>query len=144
MPTLERGDMPDHSSPRILSVPLATTRPEASAATVAASLPVMLAPKRAPLHRIIGVVAKLAISAGLIWLFFRNIDLTGVAQRFVGQSPARLIAAGFTTLGPVPLAALRWQQILRALGIDIPSRAVLSVTYISSFFNSWLLGNGSG
>ena len=59
-------------------------------------------------------LVKLAVSAGLIWLVCRNIDLSGVAQRFVGQSPWWIVAAAAATMVQIPLAALRWQRILRA------------------------------
>ncbi|MBV9554806.1 MAG: flippase-like domain-containing protein, partial [Alphaproteobacteria bacterium] len=95
-------------------------------------------------QRLLGAGAKLAISAALIWLVCRNIDLRGLGERFVGQSPAWLVAAAVATLAQIPLAALRWSQILRALDLAIPGRTIFSISWIGSFFNSWLLGNGSG
>jgi uncharacterized membrane protein YbhN (UPF0104 family) len=95
-------------------------------------------------YRLVPLMTKLAVSAALVWFVCRNIDLTGVAQRFVGQSAGWLIAAALATLAQILLAALRWQQVLRAVGITIPSQTVVSVTFVGSFFNTWLLGTGSG
>jgi hypothetical protein len=127
--------MSDHASQTIVTAPV-ISRPKMPAAAVLRA--------RLMSHWLVRTLLKLAVSAGLIWLVCRNIDLSGVGQRFVGQSPGWLVAAAAATLVQIPLAALRWQRILRALDIDIPGRAVFAVTYIGSFFNSWLLGSGSG
>jgi uncharacterized membrane protein YbhN (UPF0104 family) len=120
------------------------TSPETQADATAAPYANTGAPPRLLSHRLAGLITKLAVSAALIWFVCRNIDLTGVAQRFVGQSAGWLIAAALATLAQILLAALRWQQVLRALGIIIPNRTVFSVSFVASFFNSWLLGTGSG
>jgi glycosyltransferase 2 family protein len=134
--------MADNSSPTVRPASMKVTGPDAAVATVPMASSGFL--KRAVSHRLAGVVGKLAVSALLIWLVCRNIDPSGIARRFVGQAPEWLIAAGLSTLVQLPLAALRWQRILRVLGIQIPGRTVLAVSFIGSFCNSWLLGTGSG
>lgn len=89
-------------------------------------------------------VAKFAVSAALVWFVCRNLSFDGLARRFIGEAPEWVLLAAATVLVQLVVAALRWQQILRALGLDMPERTVLSITYIGSFFNCWLPGNGSG
>jgi len=87
---------------------------------------------------------KLAVSGALIAVVFRNIDLDSFADRFAGQSRVWLVAAAIVTMAQILLAALRWDQIIKGLGATVPREAVMRVTYIGTFFNSWLLGNIGG
>jgi len=87
---------------------------------------------------------KFAVSALLIAVVFRNIDIGSFADRFAGQSRVWLVAAATVTVAQILLAALRWDQIIKGLGAKVPSGAVMRVTYIGTFFNSWLLGNVGG
>jgi glycosyltransferase 2 family protein len=87
---------------------------------------------------------KIAVSGLLIAVVFRNIDLDSFAGRFVGQSRGWLIVAASLTGALMLLAALRWDQIIKGMGARVPLAAVVRVSYIGAFCNSWLLGNVSG
>jgi glycosyltransferase 2 family protein len=87
---------------------------------------------------------KFAVSGLLIAVVFRNIDLGSLADRFAGQSRGWIVAAATVTIAQILLAALRWDQIIKGLGATVPRDAVMRVTYIGTFFNSWLLGNVGG
>jgi glycosyltransferase 2 family protein len=87
---------------------------------------------------------KFAVSGLLIAVVFRNIDLDSFADRFAGQSRSWLVAAMAVTIAQILLAAVRWDQIIKGLGAKVPREAVMRVTYIGTFFNSWLLGNIGG
>src|SRR5262245_34214364 len=87
---------------------------------------------------------KFAVSALLIAVVLRNIDLGSLAEQFAGQSPGWLVAAAMVTMVQMLLAALRWDQIIKGLGAKVPLTAVMRVTYIGAFCNSWLLGNVGG
>lgn len=87
---------------------------------------------------------KFAVSALLIAVVFRNIDLDSFSERFAGQSSGWLIAAAAVIMAQILLAALRWDQIIKGVGARVPIEAVARVTYIGTFFNSWLLGNIAG
>jgi glycosyltransferase 2 family protein len=87
---------------------------------------------------------KFAVSGLLIAVVFRNIDLGSLADRFAGQSRGWIVAAATVTIAQILLAALRWDQIIKGLGATVPREAVMRVTYIGTFFNSWLLGNVGG
>ena len=68
---------------------------------------------------------KFAVSALLIAVIFRNIDLDSLAERFAGQSRVWLIAAAIVTIAQILLAALRWDQIIKGMGARVPMEAVL-------------------
>jgi uncharacterized membrane protein YbhN (UPF0104 family) len=136
-------DMSDNLTQTVSSARVDLAGTEAAAVASARYLSTARARKLLS-HWLVQLLVKLAISSGLIWLVCRNIDPTGLTQRFEGQSPEWVFAAALATLAQILIAAVRWQVILRALGIQIPSRTVVSVTFVGSFFNTFLLGNGSG
>jgi uncharacterized membrane protein YbhN (UPF0104 family) len=94
--------------------------------------------------RPVALAAKFAISAALIWLVCRNIEIGALGARFAGQSIIWIGAAAVVGLWQLVLLTLRWDQILQGLGAKIPIGTVLSVTYMGSFFNAWLLGTTGG
>ena len=70
------------------------------------------APGRVPWHTIIVV----ALTAALLWLFFRNVDFAGL-WRAIGRAHPGLIAlAVLVTVQTYLLRAWRWQALLRPLG----------------------------
>lgn len=114
---------------------------------VASSLPAGLgepAAGRSHARRWIGATLKLAISAALVVWVWRQIDTASFARQFIAQSPVWLVAAALATLAQIGIAAVRWRQILLGLGVEASSGTVLSVSYVASFFNSWLLGTMGG
>ena len=94
--------------------------------------------------RWVGPVVRLAVSVALVGWVCRRIDAADFARQFLAQSPSWLLAAALVVLAQIGMAALRWRQILAGLGIEVRAGAVLSVTYIASFFNCWLLGTVGG
>jgi hypothetical protein len=96
------------------------------------------------LKRWVGPMVRLAISVALIGWIWRHIDASDFARQFLAQSPSWLLAAALVVLVQIGMAALRWRQILAGLGVEVPAGTVLSVTYIASFFNCWLLGTVGG
>jgi len=87
---------------------------------------------------------KFAVSGLLIAVVFRNINFDSFADRFAGQSRGWLAAAATVTIAQIVIAALRWDQIIKGLGAKVPLEAVMRITYVGTFFNSWLLGNIGG
>ena len=102
------------------------------------------APARVRERRWIGPVLRLAVSLALVAFVCRRIDTAGLARQFVAESPAWLVAAGVATLAQIAIAALRWRQILQGLEIPVSVGDALDLSYIASFFNSWLLGTMGG
>jgi uncharacterized membrane protein YbhN (UPF0104 family) len=95
-------------------------------------------------HRWGGAALKLVVSAVLIALVCRNIGKGAITGRFVGQSAVWLVAAAAVTVSQIVLVGCRWQQLLDGLGAGVSAGRVMLVTYIGSFFNSWLLGTTGG
>jgi uncharacterized membrane protein YbhN (UPF0104 family) len=87
---------------------------------------------------------NIGVSALLIALVCRNIDLPTISERFSGQGPAWLLAAALIISVQIALATLRWDQIIRGLGGGLPLGTVFAASYMGAFFNSWLLGNVGG
>ena len=101
-------------------------------------------PDRPRARRWIRAILRLVVSVGLVVWVCRRIDTAAFARQFAAQSPAWLVAAALATGVQIVIAALRWRQVLLGLGVTASSGVVLSVTYIASFFNSWLLGTMGG
>jgi glycosyltransferase 2 family protein len=99
---------------------------------------------RPHVRRWLSAMLRVAVSIALVVWLWRRIDTTEFARQFTAQSPAWLVAAALATLAQIVIAALRWRQILIGLGVAVSSATVLSVTYIASFFNAWLLGTMGG
>ena len=95
-------------------------------------------------NRWIGPAVRLAISVALVSWVCRRIDGPDFARQFLAQSPSWLLAAALVVLVQIGMAALRWRQILLGLGVEVRAGPILSVTYIASFFNCWLLGTVGG
>lgn len=100
--------------------------------------------RRSRARRWIGAILRIAISLALVGWVWRRIDTADFARQFTAQSPSWLAAAALATLLQIGIAAARWHQILIGLGVAARSGSVLSVTYIASFFNAWLLGTMGG
>jgi len=70
------------------------------------------APSRIPWHTIVIALATI----GLLWLFFRNINLKETWVAMTHAHVGYLAAAVVTTLSTYTLRALRWQALLRPVG----------------------------
>lgn len=94
--------------------------------------------------RILGPVLKVAVSAFLIWLAFRNVDLRDVGGRMLDIPLAALSLAVVMFLIQYPVCALRWQAVVRAIGAEMPLRQALSIFWIGAFFNQALPSSVGG
>jgi glycosyltransferase 2 family protein len=92
----------------------------------------------------IGLILKFGISAGLIALVCRNIDLRALAGALDGQSVVWIVATVLLGLFQIGLLSLRWQQILRALGATSGIVSALAVTFMGCFFGAFLFGPTGG
>jgi uncharacterized membrane protein YbhN (UPF0104 family) len=92
----------------------------------------------------IGLVLKLGISAGLIALVCRNIDLRALAGALNNQSVVWIVATILLGIFQIGLLSLRWQQILRALGATSSMISALAVTFMGCFFGAFLFGPTGG
>lgn len=97
--------------------------------------------------RYAGLLAKIAITAGLLWLLFRNHRLTtailphlGLLGSNVGWTLAGIACA----LACFYFEALRWRVLLRGQGYEVTQWCVFRTTIIASFFNITSLGTAGG
>lgn len=88
--------------------------------------------------RLISFAVKFAVSAALLWLLARGIDLDAVGRQIAGADPLWLLAALVLAAAVVLLAALRWHLVTKAIGAGVPARDAVSITAIGWFFNQTL------
>ncbi|UCC89063.1 MAG: flippase-like domain-containing protein [Anaerolineales bacterium] len=87
---------------------------------------------------------KIAVSLGLIAYLFTRVDLAQVSDVLRSANYWYLLPATLLYLGAMSNAGLKWYILLRAQGIRVPFRAVLSYTYVGFFFNNFLPANVGG
>jgi uncharacterized protein (TIRG00374 family) len=87
---------------------------------------------------------KIAVSLGLIIYLFARMDLAQVGDALKSANYLYLLPAALLFLGAMSNAGLKWYILLRAQGIRVPFRAVLSYTYVGFFFNNFLPANVGG
>jgi hypothetical protein len=91
-------------------------------------------------RRSVSFSLKALVSGVLLFAVSRKIATVAIWEQFETQAVTWLAVAALLTATQILLGALRWSQILQALGAKLPAETVLNVTYISSFFTSWLFG----
>jgi hypothetical protein len=87
---------------------------------------------------------KIAISLGLVVYLFTRMDLAHVSQVLKEANYLFLLPAALLYVAAMTNAGLKWYVLLRAQGIRVPFRAVLSYTYVGFFFNNFLPANVGG
>lgn len=90
------------------------------------------------------LLLKLGVSLGLIALACRHIDGAALVERLRDQSALWLTATVALGLVQIALLALRWQQILRALGGEAGLLSAMTVTFMGCFFGAFLFGPTGG
>lgn len=88
--------------------------------------------------RLLSFAIKFAVSVGLLWLLARGIDLEAVGRQIVGADPLLLIVAVLLAAAVLPMAAIRWQLVTRAIHQPVSVRDAMSITTIGWFFNQTL------
>jgi len=88
--------------------------------------------------RIATFILKAGISAALIYLAFRSIDITELRQRLATLSwPPLAVALGLLIIQTVAVA-LRWQRIARVCEVALTVRRATAFTFIGALFNQTL------
>ena len=88
--------------------------------------------------RLFSFAVKFAVSAVLLWWLARGIDLDAVGRQIAGADPLWLLVALILAAAVLPMAAIRWQLVTRAINAPVTTRDVLSITAIGWFFNQTL------
>jgi len=88
--------------------------------------------------RLFSFSIKFAVSAVLLWLLARGIDLEAVGRQMAGADPLWLVVAVILAAAVIPMAAIRWQLVTRAIREPVSTRDAMSITTIGWFFNQTL------
>jgi len=89
-------------------------------------------------------VAKLAVSAFLIWLAFRGWNSAGVFHQILTVNPWALVAALACVGALIPLLVVRWGTILAGLGRRCRFTALFPISMMSAFFGQTLPSTTGG
>ena len=88
--------------------------------------------------------AKLAVTAGLVWVFLGRIEWLDLQSTLSGARPSLLALAVSVFAVSNLLGALQWGQLLGAQDIRLPARTVISLYFVGVFFNNFLISNIGG
>ncbi len=88
-------------------------------------------------HRL-GLALRLAVTLGILWLIFRNIDLTGVLAVIRAAHWPALALALLMQLLSTWLAGFRWYLVMRELDFGFSSGFYVRSYFKGAFFNQGL------
>jgi glycosyltransferase 2 family protein len=83
-------------------------------------------------------LAKLAVTALLIWVTFRRIDLDLVVKNILLADKLAVAAAGVLTLLLTPLLAARWSYLITTIGFKLSFGMSFPIVWIGLFFSQVL------
>lgn len=82
---------------------------------------------------------KLAVSAGLLYLFFTQLeDPAELWLQIVGANKGMLLAGAGCYAAAVALSGLKWGTLLTAVGLPVRLPRLLSYQWVAEFFNNFL------
>ena len=84
------------------------------------------------------LIAKIAVSGGLIWLIVRNTDVTGIGDRLATPHLAFILSAVAVLGSQVAIISLRFDLTLGALDRAVGFRHSAAINLIGIFFNQSL------
>src|SRR5262245_15758777 len=90
------------------------------------------------------LIAKVAVSAGLMVFLFRRIPIESVAAALRHARPEGLAAAAALLLLSNVLGSYQWGRLLEVAGIRIPFWKTLAYYHVGLFFNNFLPANIGG
>lgn len=89
-------------------------------------------------RRLLSFAFKFAVSAVLMWLLVRGIDVEAVGRQMASADPLWLIIAVILGGAVIPMAAIRWRLVTQAIREPVSTRDAMSITTIGWFFNQTL------
>lgn len=89
-------------------------------------------------RRLLSFAIKFAVSAVLLWLLARGIDVDAVGRQMAGADPLMLIVGVILAAAVIPMAAVRWQMVSQAISQPVSLRDTQSISWIGWFFNQTL------
>ena len=89
------------------------------------------------MRQMMSFLVKAGISALLLYLSLRRVNLDGIGQR-LGELDLRWMTFIFFMLcAQTALVALRWREIVEICGSKLSLAAALSYSFIGQFFTEW-------
>jgi uncharacterized protein (TIRG00374 family) len=90
------------------------------------------------------VLARVGVSAALLYFVLRSIDLGAFWERVRGMNPAWLVLALIAYAGQQMIGVWRWDRLLRAQHVEVAKRTLTESIWVSMFFNNFLPSNIGG
>jgi len=90
------------------------------------------------MRRLILFAAKAAISASLLYLAFRSVNIENIRARLNDVHIGWIVAAILLLIAQVIPFSLRWRQIALQCGASLPVEKALRFGFIATFFNQVL------
>ena len=84
------------------------------------------------------LAAKILASGGLLYLALRGIDFSQVKARLANINIAWMVAAAAVALFQLWLGAVRWRDVTRVCGTELPLPRAFRYNFIGAFFNQTL------
>jgi uncharacterized membrane protein YbhN (UPF0104 family) len=83
-------------------------------------------------------LVKIVVSTVMLAYVLLSIDLSDMGEAVAQAEWGYLILAAALMILSVPLRAVRWLALLRALEIDVPLRRLVKLYFVGTFFNIFL------
>jgi uncharacterized protein (TIRG00374 family) len=90
------------------------------------------------------ILVRLLVSAALLYLVLRSIDLAALWQRVQAMNLAWMLLALGAFASMQSVSVWRWHRLLRAQHIEVASRTLTESVWVSLFFNNFLPSNIGG
>lgn len=91
-----------------------------------------------PRGRALRVAARALVGVGLVVLLLARADLGALAEALAGVRPGYLALAFVVLVVGLAVNALRWHAFLRPLDLAQPVGALVTLTFVGTFFNAFL------
>ena len=97
-----------------------------------------------PARRVLGVAVKLALSVGLMAFVLRDTRLGALWQTLRRVQLVWVLAALGAHAVMMAVSVWRWDLLLRAQHVEVPTRTLSESFWVASFFNNFLPSNIGG
>ncbi|WP_234800437.1 lysylphosphatidylglycerol synthase transmembrane domain-containing protein [Luteitalea pratensis] len=120
-------------------VPSVTFRPPAAAAGA-----ITMSPVPGRVRRASSFVLKLSISAGLLWVLFRQTDVGAVFGRLRQVEPGWIVLALLVHGALLLVSGWRWRRLLVTQNVHVSTWQLTVTCLVANFFNNFLPSNIGG
>jgi uncharacterized protein (TIRG00374 family) len=93
---------------------------------------------------LIRLIARLGVSAALLYFVLRSIDLSAFRQRVLSMNLAWLALALIVYAAQQMIGVWRWDRLLRAQHVEVEKKKLAESIWVSMFFNNFLPSNIGG